>query len=207
MAQILERPVLKQNGDGDVTRLLRSWAAGDRTVEEELFNLVLPHLRRLARAFLSKERRGHPWQATELVNEVYSALVRAKDRDWRDRAHFFAIAARAMRWRLIDEGRRRNGREYVPVDGLGSLLRARSVNLDLAMEVDRLLDELATAHPDWCKVVEVKCFLGLTDQQAAEALGMPLRTLQRMWRDARKWLFRRMEGNGSNAATGQCVGR
>lgn len=199
--------MLEQNGDGDVTRLLRSWAAGDRTVEEELFKLVLPHLRRLARVLLIKERRGHPWQATELVNEVYSALVRAKDRDWRDRAHFFAIAARAMRWRLIDEGRRRNGREYVPVDGLDSLFRARFVNLDLAMDVDRLLDGLAATHPDWCMVVEVKCFLGLSDQQAAEALGMPLRTLQRMWRDARKWLFELMEGNGQRAATGQGVGR
>jgi RNA polymerase sigma factor (TIGR02999 family) len=207
MAQILEQPMLEQNGDGDVTRLLRSWAAGDRTVEEQLFNLVLPHLRRLARAFLGKERRGHPWQPTELVNEVYSALVRAKDRDWRDRAHFFAIAARAMRWRLIDEGRRRNGREYVPVDGLDSVFRERSVNLDLALDVDRLLDGLAATHPDWCIVVEVKCFLGLTDKQAAEALGMPLRTLQRMWREARKWLFERMEGNGQNAATGLDVGR
>jgi len=75
------------------------------------------------------------------------------------------------------------------------------------MDVDRLLDGLSATHPDWCMVVEVKCFLGLTDQQAAEALGMPLRTLQRMWREARKWLFERMEGNGSNAATGLGVGR
>jgi DNA-directed RNA polymerase specialized sigma24 family protein len=101
-----------------------------------------------------------------------------------------------MRWRLIDKGRRRHGREYVPVDGLDSLLRERSVNLDLARDVDRLLDGLSAIHPDWCMVVEVKCFLGLTDQQAAEALDMPLRTLQRMWRDARKWLFERIEGNG-----------
>jgi RNA polymerase sigma factor (TIGR02999 family) len=184
--------MLEQNGD--VTRLLRAWAAGDRAVEYELFNLVLPHLRRVARALLSKERRCS-WQATELVNEVYSALVRAKDRDWRDRAHFFAIAARAMRWRLIDEARRRNGWEYIPVDGLDSLFRERSVNLDLALDVDRWLEELAMTHPDWCMVVEVKCFLGLTDQEAADALGMPLRTLQRMWHDARKWLFERMEGS------------
>jgi RNA polymerase sigma-70 factor, ECF subfamily len=177
--------------NGDVTELLRKWREGDRVAENQLFELVLPHLKRRARALLSNERRGHPLQATELVNDVYSTLVRAKDRDWRDRAHFFAIAARAMRWRLIDMGRRRHGREYVPVDGLNSLLRDRSVNLDLAMDVDRLLDELAATHPDWCVVVEVKCFLGLTDEEAGEALGWPLRTLQRMWRDARKWLFER----------------
>jgi RNA polymerase sigma factor (TIGR02999 family) len=192
MTQISERRMLEQNGEGDVTRLLRAWAAGDRTVENELFKLVLPHLRRVARALLSKERRDHPWQATELVNEVYAALVRAKDRDWRDRAHFFAIAARAMRWRLIDKGREPHP-DYVPVDDLDSLLRGRSVNLDLAMDIDRLRDELAATHPDWCMVVEVKCYLGFTDEEAADALGMPLRTLQRMWRDARRWLFERTQ--------------
>jgi RNA polymerase sigma-70 factor, ECF subfamily len=203
MTQISERPMLEQNGD--VTELLRKWRAGDRVAENQLFELVLPQLKRRARALLGKERRGHPFQATELVNDVYSALVRAKDRDWRDRAHFFAIAARAMRWRLIDMGRARDGREYVPVDGLDSLFRQRSVNLDLAIEVDRLLDELAATRPDWCMVVEVKCFLGLTDEEAAAALGMPPRTLQRMWRDARKWLFEQKES--SHAATGHSVGR
>jgi RNA polymerase sigma factor (TIGR02999 family) len=203
MTQISERPMLEQNGD--VTELLRKWRAGDRVAENQLFELVLPQLKRRARALLSKERRGHPFQATELVNDVYSALVRAKDRDWRDRAHFFAIAARAMRWRLIDMGRARDGREYVPVDGLDSLFRQRSVNLDLAIEVDRLLDELAATRPDWCMVVEVKCFLGLTDEEAAAALGMPPRTLQRTWRDARKWLFEQTQS--SHAATGQSVGR
>jgi RNA polymerase sigma factor (TIGR02999 family) len=197
MTPISEQPMLEQ--DGDVTELLRKWREGDRVAENELFELVLPQLKRRARALLSRERRGHPLQATELVDDVYSALVRAKDRDWRDRAHFFAIAARAMRWRLIDFGRRRHGREYVPVDGLNSLFRERSINLDLAMDVDRLLDELASSHPDWCLVVEVKCFLGLSDEEAADALGVTLRTLQRMWRDARKWLFERTQP--ANAAT------
>ncbi len=194
--------MLEQNGD--VTELLRKWRAGDRVAENQLFELVLPHLKQRARALLSKERRGHPLQATELVNDVYSALVRAKDRDWRDRAHFFAIAARAMRWRLIDMGRHRHDREYVAVDGIDSVFRDRSADLDLAMDVDRLLDELAATHPDWCMVVEVKCFLGLTDEEAADALGLPQRTLQRMWRDARKWLFERTQ---PDAAIRQTAGR
>jgi len=190
--------------NGDITGLLRKWREGDRVAENQLFELVLPHLKQRARALLSKERRGHPLQATELVNDVYTALVRAKDREWQDRAHFFAIAARAMRWRLIDMGRRRQ--EYVPVDGLDSLFRERSLNLDLAMDVDRLLDQLAATRPDWCTVVEVKCFLGLTDEEAAEALGMPsLRTFQRMWRDARKWLFERTQS--AHGATIQSAGR
>ena len=200
MAEIFEQSMQEKNGDSDITRLLRMWAAGDRTVENELFNLVLPQLRRVARALLNKERGGHPLQATELVNDVFTALVRAKDRDWQDRAHFFAIAARAMRWRLIDMGRQRQGREIVPLDGLDSLLRDRCVNLDQAMEINQLLDELAATHPDWCMVVEMKCFLGLSDQEAADALGMPLRTVQRMWHDAREWLFERTKKANASAA-------
>jgi RNA polymerase sigma factor (TIGR02999 family) len=203
MTQILERRMLEQNGD--VTELLRKWRAGDRAAENQLFELVLPVLRRRARVLLSKEHRGHPLQATELVNDVYTALVRAKDRDWRDRAHFFAIAARAMRWRLIDIGRRRRGTEFVPLDGLDSLLGDRCTNLDQAMDIDKLLDELAAAHPDWCVVVEMKCFLGLTDQEAADALGMPLRTLQHMWHYAREWLFERTKQ--VDAATAHSVRR
>ena len=198
--------MLEQNGNGEITMLLRAWAAGDRTVENELFNLLLPHLRRVARALLSKERRGHPWQATELVDEVYSALVRAKDRDWRDRAHFFAIAARAMKWRLIDEGRKPRP-DYVPMDDLSFPLRGGSANLNLAIDIDRLRDELAATHPDWCMVVEVKCYLGLTDQEAADVLGMPLRTLQRMWRDARRWLFERTQSGNAGKGKGYGAGR
>jgi len=74
--------------NGDVTDLLRKWRAGDRAAENQLFELVLPELKRRARALLSRERRLRPLQASELVNDVYTALVRAKDRDLRDRAHF-----------------------------------------------------------------------------------------------------------------------
>jgi DNA-directed RNA polymerase specialized sigma24 family protein len=97
-----------------------------------------------------------------------------------------------MRWRLIDMGCRKPV-TYVPVEEL----EAPAVNLELALEIDRLLDELAAAHPGWCTVVEMKCFLGFTDQEAAEVLGMPLRTLQHMWRHARWWLRERMEGNAT----------
>jgi RNA polymerase sigma-70 factor, ECF subfamily len=186
--------------NGDVTDLLRKWRAGDRAAENQLFELVLPKLKRQARALLSRERRLRPLQATELVNDVYTALVRAKDRDWRDRAHFFAIAARAMRWYLTDLGRKRKDREYVPPDGLDSVLTRRCLDLDLAIDVDKLLDKLAATHPDWCVVVEVKCFLGLSDQEAADALGMPLRTLQRIWHDAREWLFEGAKQANASAA-------
>lgn len=193
-----------QEQNGDVTELLRKWRAGDRAAEEQLFELVFPVLRKRARALLSKERRGHPLASAELVVNVYTALVRAKDRDWRDRAHFVAIAARAMRWHLIDMARKIKDRQFLPLDGLDSVLVQRCGDLDLAMDIDKLLDELAATHPDWCVVVEMKCFLGLTDQEVADALGMPLRTLQHQWHDAREWLFERM--GHANAATAHSVG-
>src|SRR5215467_4880052 len=139
MAQISELSMQEQNGN--VTELLRKWRAGDRAAENQLFELVFPVLRKRARALLSKERRGQPLASAELVVNVYTALVRAKDRDWRDRAHFFAIAARAMRWHLIDMARKIKDRRFLPLDGLDSVLRDRCVNLDQAMEIDNLLDE------------------------------------------------------------------
>lgn len=94
-----------QEENGDVTELLRKWRAGDKAAEEQLFELVFPVLRKRARALLSRERRGHPLASAQLVVEVYTALVRAKDRDWRDRAHFFAIAARAASATRCSPGR------------------------------------------------------------------------------------------------------
>lgn len=177
----------------DVTQLLHQWREGDREAESQLFELVLPDLRRLAHYLMSGERRNHSLEATELVNQVYFRLVAAKNRDWQNRRHFFAIAARTMRRHLIDHARGRPGAEFVPLDGIKDLLPAGTAKLDLAITVDRLLNELAEAKPEWSLIVEVKYFLGLGDEEAAEALGMKLRTMQRMWFEARQWLFERME--------------
>ena len=176
---------------GDITRLLRQWRAGNREAENELFDLVFPHLRRLAHYLMKGERRNHSLQATELVDQLYFRLVAAKDRDWRNRGHFYAIAGRVMRRRLIDHARGRPHGEFVALDRINDTLRANSVKVDLAVTVDRLLDELGSVKPEWCRLVEIKYFLGLSDEEAAEALGMKLRTKQRMWLDARQWLFLR----------------
>ncbi len=177
---------------GDITGLLVKWRDGDRAAESKLFDLVMPDLRRLAHYLMRRERPGHTFQATDLVNQTYIRLVAAKDRDWRNRQHFFAIAARAMRRYLIDHARGRQGAEFVVIEGLENLLPADSAKVNLTVTLDRLLDELEKINPEWSLVVEVKFFLGLTDDEAADALGIKLRTLQRMWRDARKWLFERM---------------
>jgi RNA polymerase sigma factor (TIGR02999 family) len=182
---------------GDITHLLQKWREGSRTAENELFALVLPNLRRLAHHLMRGERKGHSLQATELVDQVYIRLVAAKDRDWQNRQHFFAIAARAMRRYLIDHARARPEAERVALDQIQNSLPAQSAKLDLAITLERHLDELAEANPSWCTLIETKYFLGLTDEETAEAMGLKLRTMQRMWREARQWLFDRMESGSA----------
>jgi RNA polymerase sigma factor (TIGR02999 family) len=187
---------------GDITSLLRQWREGSRAAENELFTLVLPNLRRLAHHLMKGERKGHSMQATELVDQIYLRLVGAKDIDWRDRQHFFALAARAMRRYLIDHARGRPRAEFLALEGVENQLAASSINLDLAVTIDKLLEQLAETKPEWCTLVEVKYFLGLTDEEAAETLGLKIRTMQRMWRDARKWLFEHMESGNAQQSAG-----
>jgi len=187
----------------EITQLLHRWRDGNREAENELFALVLPDLRRLAHYLMKGERKGHSLQATELVDQIYFRLVAAKDRDWQNRQHFFAISARVMRRYLIDHARGRADAEFVALDGMRNLLPANNAKLELAMTVDRFLDQLSQTKPDWCMLVEVKYFLGLTDEEAAGALGMKLRTLQRMWRDARQWLFEQMESDHAGPTAGR----
>jgi RNA polymerase sigma factor (TIGR02999 family) len=189
--------------DGDITMLLQRWRLGDTTAEHELFAVVFPDLRRLAHYLMKGERKGHTMQATELVDQIYLRLVGAKDRDWQSRQHFFAIAARAMRHYLIDYARGRPDAEFIALDGMENLFPAASAKVDLAITLDRLMDQLAETHPDWGTVVELKYFLGLTDEEAAEMLGLKVRTMQRMWRDARQWLFERMESGDAGKSAGR----
>jgi RNA polymerase sigma factor (TIGR02999 family) len=189
--------------EGEITRLLERWRQGEPGAEGELFSLVMPDLRRLAQYLMSRERKGHSLQATELVDQIYLRLVGAKDRDWQNRSHFFAIAGRAMRRYLIDHARGRPAAQFVALDGMEEFLRGDSARIETALSVDRLLEQLAAVHPEWCTVVEVKYFLGLTDEEAADALGMKLRTMQRMWLEARKWLFERMETQRASQSAGR----
>lgn len=188
--------------DGEITRLLSAWRSGSRDAENQLFDQVLPDLRRLAHHLMSRERPDHSLQTTELINQIYFRMVAAKDRDWENRHHFFALAARAMRHHLIDHARGRPKVKFEPIENRHDFLGGGSVNLSLALTVDRLLNELNETHPDWVRLVEAKYFLGLTDDETAEVLGLKVRTMQRMWKDARQWLFDRLEPGSAGAAAG-----
>jgi RNA polymerase sigma factor (TIGR02999 family) len=185
---------------GDITRLLHEWRAGSRDAENQLFRLVFPNLRRFAHYLMQRERKIHSLQATELVNEIYFRLVKAKDRDWQTRMHFFAIASRAMRRFLIDHIRGKPAAEFAALDGLENYLPATGAKLDLAITIDRLLDVLAETNHEWCMLVEMKFFLGMTDEEVADAMGLTVRTMQRNWSDARRWLYERMEPGRAQSA-------
>jgi RNA polymerase sigma factor (TIGR02999 family) len=188
---------------GDVTLLLQQWQSGSQTAENDLFALVMPNLRRLAHHMMKGERKGHTLQPTELVDQIYFRMVAAKHRDWQNRQHFFAIAARAMRRYLIDHARGRPDAEIVALEGVRDLLPADSAKLELALSVDRLLTQMADVKPEWCTLVELKYFLGLNDEEAAETLGLKTRTMQRMWHEARQWLFQHVEGQNARQSAGR----
>lgn len=172
----------------EITVLLHQWREGSSEAENHLFQIVEPNLRRLAHYLMSREWREHPLQATELVSEAYLELLAAKDRDWQNRKHFFALAATVMRRYLIDM-MRRAGPGVLTTDDNADVITAESPEQAAAMS--ELLDQLARQYPDWCTVVEMKHFLGFTDEEVARELSLPTRTVQRIWHDAREWLFER----------------
>ena len=177
---------------GQITILLQQWRDGDRTAQDELFESLMPELRKIARACFRGERPGHTLQPTALVNEAFLRLAKAKNVDWQDRGHFLALAARVMRRYLIDHARSQRSVLFLPIDGIPERILSHSTPLEFAITVDTLLDEMEQDSRQRRAIVELKFFLGLTDEEIADALGVPLRTVQRDWFRARRWLFDRL---------------
>ena len=186
------------NGPGNVTQLLQQWRAGESEAERALFELLLPDLRKIAGCCFRGERSGHTLQPTALVNEAFVRLVHAKNIEWRDRGHFFALAARIMRRFLIDHARAQPSVQFFPMEGFPERALGRRTPLEIAITVDNLLDELEKESPQRRSVVELKFFLGMTDEEAADALNLKLHTFQREWHRARLWLYTRLTVNNEN---------
>jgi RNA polymerase sigma factor (TIGR02999 family) len=178
---------------GDVTALLVAWSAGDREALARLIPIVYGDLRARAEGLLRHERSGHTLQPTALVNEAYLKLVDQKRVRWQNRAHFLAVAARAMRQVLVDYARRRRagkrgaGETLVAIDEAKAATPPR--NLDL-LALDLALDRLASLDERQSKLVEMRVFAGLTIDEAAEALGISPATVSREWKHAEAWLHR-----------------
>jgi RNA polymerase sigma-70 factor, ECF subfamily len=152
----------------------------------------MPDLRKIAVRCFRRERPGHTLQPTALINEAFLRLAAAKNIDWQDRGHFFALAARIMRRYLIDHARSRPSIDFLPMEGLPERVLGEHSKLELAVAVDSLLDQLEKESHQQRAVVELKFFLGLTDAESADALQLTLHTFQREWYRARRWLFDRL---------------
>ncbi|MEM7586424.1 MAG: sigma-70 family RNA polymerase sigma factor [Acidobacteriota bacterium] len=175
----------------DVTQLLLDWNEGDQEALAQLMPLVYDELHRLAESYMRRERRGHTLQPTALVNEAYLKLVDQNRVHWRNRAHFFGVAAQLMRRvtmlhvRHLKAAKRGGEAQRVSFDEALVVSRDRAADL---LEVDRALDRLAKDAPRTARVVELRFFGGLTTEEAAEVLAVSPRTIKREWRLARAWL-------------------
>ncbi len=179
---------------GEITQLLQQWRTGDLHVEGRLFELLTPEMHQIAERCFRRERRGNSLQPTVLVNEAFLRLAKSKDLDWQDRGHFLAISARVMRRYLIDHARTRPDILFLPMEGLPERFFGTHTPSQLVIEVDELLNDLERESPSRRALVELKFFLGSTDQETADALGITLHTMQREWYRARRWLFERLTG-------------
>lgn len=184
----------------EITMLLQKWRAGDHEAESMLFEALMPKLREIASRCLNRERRNHTLQRTELVNEIFFKLYKAKSIDWQDRGHFLAIVTRMMRRYLIDYARAKPKAELLAMDGLPEGLMAGRTRLDLAVAVDEQLNELEKEFPRRCSVVVLMSYLGLSPQETAEKLELSRRTVEREWHEGKKWLYERLNKNPCKAA-------
>jgi RNA polymerase sigma factor (TIGR02999 family) len=183
----------------EVTRLLHDWSGGNRDALDALLPLVHAELRSLARRYLGREGPGHTLQPTALVNELYLRLVGEREMKWQNRAHFMAVAARLMRFILVDHCRRKRA----PKRGGPGLhvafdvdLVAAPVRADELVALDEALTKLAALDDRKSRIAELRYFGGLSVEETAEALSVSVATVMRDWRLVKAWLHRELSLTG-----------
>jgi RNA polymerase sigma-70 factor (ECF subfamily) len=175
-----------------VTDLLNAWHKGDESALESLVPLVYDELRQIARRHLRREREGHTLEPTALVHEAYARLIDQAKVPWKDRAHFFAIAARTMRRILVEHARkrravRRGGDGFrVTLDGVDPPVERHDVDV---IQLDDALNELNSLDARQAQLVELRYFAGLSIKETAVLLGISPATVKREWLVARAWLY------------------
>ncbi len=184
----------------EITQLLVAWNQGDQAALEALSPLINQELHRLAKLYMAGERQGHLLQPTALVNEAWLRLIDWRNVEWQNRAHFFGLAAQIMRRILVDFARARN-REKRGGDALQvSLSEAANLRSERSAELvalDDALQALEKLAPRQARVVELRFFAGLSDEESAEALKVSVGTVRRDWSLAEAWLFRELNRKGS----------
>jgi RNA polymerase sigma factor (TIGR02999 family) len=179
----------------DTTQLLRDVREGSRTAFDDLYAHVYDDLRRAAHQRLGRYRSGQTLNTTALVHEAYLRLVDQREMEWQDRAHFLALASRAMRFILIDHVRSRTAQkrggaeEAVPLDAVQVAVEEQAADL---LALNEALEQLAVHSDRLAQLVEYRFFGGLTYEEIAEVTGLSVPTVKRDWARARAWLFRAM---------------
>jgi RNA polymerase sigma-70 factor (ECF subfamily) len=177
----------------EVTRLLEEWSGGNQAALDELMPIVYDELRRLARHFMNRERKGNTLQTTALVNEAYLKLVDQRRAQWHNRKHFFAVSAQLMRRILVDRARERGYQKRGGAALTVSLDEALTVSADEQaaelVALDEALKELATFDERKTRVVELRYFGGLSVEETAEVLRISPVTVMRDWTSAKAWLY------------------
>lgn len=193
---------------GEVTALLRKWSCEDPDAREQVLAVTYGALRKIAQSRMRGEKIDHLLQPTALVNECFLRLARTENLQWRNRAHFLAVASTAMRRLLIDYARAesavKSGGDVAKVQMEGLDVPAPAPALDLAM-LNELLDKLAKKEPRMAMVVDMYCFGGLTFGEIGDSLAVDERTVKRDWTAARAWLRGMLSRRGSEPDDGPMV--
>ena len=177
----------------ELTALLVNWSNGDQRALDELMPLVYGELRRLAGAHLRRERSDHTLQSTALVHEAFLRLVNQRDVHWRNRAHFYGIAAQMIRRILVDHaraqqaGKRGSGAVKIELDEAMAVSRQRELDL---VGLDDALQRLSALDERQGRIVELRFFAGLSVEETAEVMHLSPATVKREWSSARAWLYR-----------------
>jgi RNA polymerase sigma factor (TIGR02999 family) len=192
-----------ETSSDEVTRLLQDWGNGNPQALEKLVPLIYDELRHLAHNCLYRERPGHTLQTTALVHEAYLKLINQRDARWQNRAHFFAIAAQAMRRILVDSARRHSAlKRGGPAANL-SLDEAASISIEpdpFLLPLDEALNALAEIDSQQSRIVELRFFGGLTIEETAEVMRLSSDTIKREWAMARAWLRQRLADQAPDQA-------
>ncbi len=181
----------------EITKLLHEWSSGNAEALPPLLDLVYPELRKIAASRLRGERSDHTLQPTSLVHEAYLRLAHQPGKDWQNRTHFYAVAARVVRAVLVDHARARRrikrgaGAASVELTEWNASVPAPQVDL---LDLDAALAELEAIDAERARIVELRHFAGLSIEETAEVLGISDSTVKRGWLAAKTWIRRRLDG-------------
>jgi RNA polymerase sigma factor (TIGR02999 family) len=182
-----------------ISLLLDRWNHGDKLALEQLMPLVYDELRRMARGALRREGAGHTLHTTELLHETYLKLAGKEEHGWKNKAHFFGVAATAMRHILVDYARSKIAQKRGGMQERLSLkdnIADTQIVSTQVVALEDALKMLAGLDERKCRIVELKFYGGLTNEETAEALDISVETVKRDWRFARAWLLRELDASG-----------